>query len=73
MQDDNTEAGRKLQKLGDRLRAGFAILHPAQHLDTARKAVREQYAREQEIKRTKPVTPAPPSQANVKKRKGPKL
>jgi hypothetical protein len=73
MPDDNTEAGRKLHKLGDRLRAGFAILHPARHLDTARTAVREQYARDQEIKRTQSATPAPPSQANVKKRKGPTI
>ena len=73
MQDDNTEAGRILHKLGDRLRAGFVKKHPARHLDTARTAIREQYAREQEIKRNQPATVPPPSQASVKKRKGPHL
>lgn len=40
-----------LQKLGERLRAGFAKEHPAQHLDTVRDALREQYAQEQKTPR----------------------
>jgi hypothetical protein len=60
MPDDQTEAARKLQKLGERLRAGFAILHPAQHLDTTRAAVREQWETERTAKRAKPVEPSAP-------------
>ena len=48
-----------LQKLGERLRAGFAKEHPAQHLDTVREAVRQQYAQEQKTQRaTKPAPDA---------------
>jgi hypothetical protein len=57
MPDDNTEAGRKLKMLGERLRAGFAKRHPARHLETVRGAVREQWEAEQQAKRTKTVKP----------------
>jgi hypothetical protein len=60
MPDPNTDAAAKLQKLGARLRAGFAKQHPAQNLDTVRGAVREQYEQEQEAKRTKAVEPEAP-------------
>ena len=46
-----------LQKLGERLRAGFAKEHPAQHLDTVRDALRDQYAQEQKTPRA--AKPAP--------------
>ena len=46
-----TEAELALEKLGQRLRAGFAKQHPAQNLDTVRDAVREQYEQEQEATR----------------------
>jgi hypothetical protein len=51
MPDPNTDAEAKLQKLGQRLRVGFAKRHPAQHLETVRDALREQYEREQVAKR----------------------
>ena len=46
-----TEEELALEKLGQRLRAGFAKQHPAQSLDTVRDAVREQYEQEQEAAR----------------------
>ena len=46
-----TEAELALEKLGHRLRAGFAKQHPAQSLDTVREAVREQYEQEQDAAR----------------------
>ena len=46
-----------LQKLGQRLRAGFAKEHPAQNLDTVRNAVREQYELEQRTRRAAKSTP----------------
>ena len=61
MPDPNTDAGEKLQKLGERVRAGHAKQHPAQNLETVRSAVREQYEQEQEAKRTKAAEPEPPS------------
>lgn len=47
MPKKNPDPEAALQKLGQRLRAGFAKEHPAQHLDTVRNAVREQYEQEQ--------------------------
>ena len=61
MPDPNTDAGEKLRKLGQRVRAGYAKQHPAQNLDTVRGAVREQYEQGQEAKRSKAVEPEPPS------------
>ena len=40
-----------LQKLGQRLHAGYAKEHPAQNLSTVRDALREQYAQEQKTPR----------------------
>ena len=51
------DAEAALQKLGERLRAGFAKEHPAQNLDTVREAVRQQYAQEQNTPRA--AKPAP--------------
>jgi hypothetical protein len=69
MPDPNTDAEAKLKKLGQRLRAGFSKQHPAQHLDTVRDAVREQYEQEQEAKRGKPATP--PGPMKTKERESP--
>jgi hypothetical protein len=71
MPDPNTDAGAKLEKLGQRVRAGYAKEHPAQNLDTVRGAVREQYEQEQEAKRTKAVEPEPPSPAKEREREEP--
>ena len=46
-----------LQKLGERLRAGFAKENPAQNLDTVRDALREQYAQEQKTPRAAKSAP----------------
>ena len=52
-----TDPEHALQKLGERIRAGYAKEHPAQNLDTVRDAVREQYTQEQRTPRA--ATPAP--------------
>jgi hypothetical protein len=57
MPNQNTDTEEKLQKLGERLRAGHAKQHPAQNLDTVRAAVREQYEQEQKTEREKKSTP----------------
>ena len=57
MPKQNTDPERALEKLGQRVRAGFAKEHPAQNLDTVREAVREQYEQEQRAPRA--VKPAP--------------
>jgi len=60
MPNQHTDAEAKLQKLGQRLRAGFAKQHPAQNLEAVRGAVREQYEQEQKAKREKTITPPVP-------------
>ena len=57
MPNKSTDPEAALQKLGQRLRAGMAKQHPAQHLDTVRGAVREQYEQEQGAQRG--AKPAP--------------
>jgi hypothetical protein len=57
MADQNTDADAKLQKLGQRLRAGYAKQHPAKNLEAVRGAVREQYEQEQTAGRQ--IKPAP--------------
>jgi len=61
MPNEHTDAEAKLQKLGQRLRAGHAKQHPAQNLDTVRAAVREQYEQEQKTKHAKADTPPAPT------------
>ena len=63
MADQNTDAGTKLQKLGQRLRAGLAKQPVAEKsLETVRGAVREQWEKEQAAKRDlKPVPDEPKS------------
>lgn len=60
MADENTAAAGKLKKLGQRVREGWAKNNPIpdQSFDTIRKAVREEWQREQTQKRGK-SSPAP--------------
>ena len=59
MPDENTDAAAKLKKLGERIRDGIAKRHPiaSKSLDTIRQTVREEWQREQAIKRAKPTAP----------------
>ena len=59
MADQNTNAEASLQKLGARVRAGYAKQHPAQHLDLVRAAVRQQYDQEQSAQPIPPPTAKP--------------
>jgi len=60
MPSDHTDAERKLKKLGERLRDGWAKQNPLpqQSIDTVRQTVREEWQREQAMKREK-RPPAP--------------
>ena len=61
MADQTTDAGAKLQKLGQRLRAGLAKQPVAEKsLETVRGAVREQWEKEQAAKRDLNPTPDEP-------------
>ena len=73
MADDHTEAGAKLQKLGQRLRSGFAKRHPVSErsLQTVRDAVRAEHERTQEVRRALP--PPPPSKEPPRPPKGPDM
>ena len=67
MPNQNTDAEAKLQKLGQRLRAGHAKQHPMQNLDTVRAAVREQYQQEQKAERRKTIaSPTPKKEREPK-------
>jgi hypothetical protein len=59
MPKQKPDAEAALQKLGQRLRAGMADLHPAHNLETVRGAVRERYEQEQAAARGKPPAPGP--------------
>jgi hypothetical protein len=56
MPNEKTDAETKLEKLGQRLRAGWAAQHPAddRDLESIRGAIREQWEREQEAKGKEP-------------------
>jgi hypothetical protein len=62
MPNQNTDAESALKKLGQRLRQGWAKMHPIpdQSLETVRNAVRDQWKQEQNVKREKKPTQAPP-------------
>ena len=61
MADENTDAGAKLQKLGQRLRAGLAKQSVTERsLETVRGAVREQWEQEQAAKRDLKPDPSEP-------------
>ena len=53
MTDDCAEAEAKLQKLADRVHRGWAKLHPVteKELEGVREAVREQWQREERVRR----------------------
>ena len=60
MPDQNTDAEAALQKLGHRLRLGWAKKHPVQDksLESVRDVVREQWEQEQQVKpESKPMPP----------------
>ena len=57
MPKHNPDADAALEKLGQRVRAGFAKEHPAQHLDTVRDAVRQQYEMERQAPRAAKSAP----------------
>ena len=59
MADENTDAAAKLQKLGERLRHAVASKHPVEERDiqAALGAVREEWAKEQEVQRQRKPAP----------------
>lgn len=59
MPDQNTDAEAALQKLGHRLRLGWAKKHPVsdKNLESVKNTVREQYEQEQTTARQ--IKPAP--------------
>jgi len=61
MPNENTESQTALNKLGQRLREGWARRHPTREkdLDTVRAAVRDQWEQDQEAVRKKPAGPSP--------------
>ena len=61
MQDQNTDAEAALQKLGQRLRLGWAKKHPIpdKSLDSVKATVREQWEQEQVTRRTDKPAPGP--------------
>lgn len=69
MADNITDAAAKLKKLGQRIRDGWAKRHPIadKSLETIRRAVREEWQREQVAKRDKP----PPARSKSRDRKPP--
>jgi hypothetical protein len=63
MPKPNPDAELALHKLGQRIREGHAIKHPApdKSLETVKNAVREQYEQEQEAEREKTIKPSSPT------------
>ena len=61
MPDQNTDAEAALQKLGHRVRLGWAKKHPIpdKSLESVKNTVREQWEQEQTIKRESKPTPSP--------------
>jgi hypothetical protein len=59
MPNQEPDAEAALRKLGQHIREGHAIKHPAteQDLEAVRKVVREQYEKEQEAERQKQPAP----------------
>jgi hypothetical protein len=62
MPNQKTDAETALQKLGQRVRAGWSKQHPVsdRSLETVRTTVRQDWEQEQQARRTKKSTPAPP-------------
>ena len=61
MPEKITDAAAELKKLGERIRDGIAKRHPiaSKSLDTIRQTVREEWQREQTVKRSKPTITRP--------------
>ena len=70
MPNQKTDAEAALQKLGHRLRLGWAKKHPVpdKSLEAVRDTVRDQWEQEQQVKPLKKTAPAP---AKDKSRKPP--
>lgn len=68
MPREQKEAEGALQKLGQRIRAGWSKQHPIadQSLDTVRTTVRQDWEQEQQTKRTKKPIPSPAKQKDRK-------
>ncbi len=60
MPDQPIDKARKLQKLGERIRDGFAKEHPTpdKSLETVRQTVREQWEKDRAVKSQNPTAPA---------------
>jgi hypothetical protein len=73
MSEDLSKQERALTELGKRFRAGFAKRHPVSQrsLDTARKVVREQWAKKARDKGE--AKEEPPAQTPDNEPKGPEL
>jgi hypothetical protein len=67
MPREQKEAETALQKLGQRIRAGWSKQHPVaeQSLETVRTTVRQEWEQEQQVKRTK----KPPAPTKTRHRK----
>ena len=61
MPDQNTDAEAALQKLGHRVRLGWAMKHPIpdKSLESVKATVREQWEQEQTASRASKPTPSP--------------
>lgn len=61
MPDQPIDKARKLQKLGERLRDGFAKENPApdRSLDTVRQTIRQEWEKDRATKSQKPTAPTP--------------
>ena len=61
MPDQNTDAAKKLEKLGQRIHDGFAKEHPIpdRSLETVRQTIREQWEKEKTTKTRQPPPPSP--------------
>lgn len=59
MPDHPVDNAKKLQKLGERIRDGFAKEHPTpdRSLDTVRQTIREQWEKDREVKSRNPTDP----------------
>jgi hypothetical protein len=68
MPNENTDAEAALQKLGNRLRLGWAKKHPVsdRSLESVKNTVREQWEQEQTVKRPAKSSPTPTQERKQK-------
>ena len=73
MPDQNTDAEAALQKLGHRVRLGWAKKHPIpdKSLESVKNTVREQWEQEQAAGRTSKPTPSPEKRPGTEARRYP--